>query len=168
MKELVNLKQNDLKPLKEKWAEEQNFLCPILKKEIPLEKLVIDHLHKLKSEEPGLNGKGCCRGAIDFRANALEGKITNNFKRLGLEKDIKLPEFLRNLADYLENNHLNNEILFIHPTEVIKEPKLSKRSYNKLKKLYIGKAKFPDFPSSGKLTKPLEKLFKEYDIEPFN
>ena len=167
-KNLVNLKQNDLKPLKEKWAEEQNFLCPILKKEIPLEKLVIDHLHKLKSEEPGLNGKGCCRGAIDFRANALEGKITNNFKRLGLEKDIKLPEFLRNLADYLENNHLNDEILFIHPTEVIKEPKLSKRSYNKLKKLYSGKVKFPDFPSSGKLTKPLEKLFKEYDIEPFN
>ena len=168
VKELVNLKQNDLKPLKEKWAEEQNYICPILKKEIPLEKLVIDHLHKLKSEDPGLNGKGCCRGAIDFRANALEGKITNNFKRLGLEKDIKLPEFLRNLADYLENNHLNDEILFIHLTEVIKEPKLSKRSYNKLKKLYTGKAKFPDFPSSGKLTKPLEKLFKEYNIEPFN
>lgn len=168
MKELVNLKQNDLNPLKEKWAEEQNFICPILKKEIPLEKLVIDHLHKLKSEEPGLNGKGCCRGAIDFRANALEGKITNNFKRLGLEKDIKLPEFLRNLADYLENNHLSDEILFIHPTEVTREPNLSKRSYNKLKKLYNGKAKFPEFPSSGKLTKPLEKLFKEYNIEPFN
>src|SRR5574344_315655 len=117
MKNLINLKQNDLKPLKEKWAKEQNFICPILKKEIPLEKLVIDHLHKLKSEEPGLDGKGCCRGAIDFRVNALEGKITNNFKRLGLEKDIKLPEFLRNLADYLEHNHLSDEILFVHPTE---------------------------------------------------
>lgn len=168
MKELVNLKQNDLKPLKEKWAKEQNYICPVLKKEIPLDKLVVDHLHKLKSEEPGPDGKGCCRGILDFRVNSLEGKVVNNFKRLGLEKDINLPEFLRNLADYLENNHLNDEILFIHPTEVIKEPKLSKRSYNKFKKLYTGKAKFPDFPSSGKLTKPLEKLFKEYDIGPFN
>ncbi len=58
--------------------------------------------------------------------------------------------------------------MYLYSTEVIKEPKLSKRSYNKLKKLYSGKAKFPDFQSSGKLTKPLEKLFKEYDIEPFN
>lgn len=168
MKEIIQLKQNDLKLLKEKWHIEQNFICPILKKEIPLEKLVIDHLHKLKSEEPGVDGKGCARGAIEFRSNALEGKITNNFKRLGLDKEIDLPSFLRNLADYLENNHLNDDVLYIHPTEVSRDPKVSKKNYNKLKKLYAGKAKFPEYPNSGKLTKPLEKLFKEYEIEPFN
>lgn len=168
MKEIIQLKSNDLKPLKEKWHIEQNFICPILKKEVPLDKLVVDHLHKLKSEEPGVDGKGCCRGAIEFRANALEGKITNNFKRLGLDKEIDLPSFLRNLADYLENNHLNDDVLYIHPTEVSRDPKVSKKNYNKLKKLYVGKAKFPEYPNSGKLTKPIEKLFKEYEVEPFN
>ena len=168
MKEIIQLKSNDLKPLKEKWHAEQDSICPILKKEFPLEKMCIDHLHKLKSEEPGVDGKGCARGAIEFRSNALEGKITNNFKRLGLDKEIDLPSFLRNLADYLENNHLNDDVLYIHPTEVLREPKISKKNYNKLKKLYAGKAKFPEYPSSGKLTKPLEKLFKEYDVEPFN
>lgn len=168
MKEIIQLKSNDLKPLKEKWHAEQDSICPILKKEFPLEKMCIDHLHKLKSEEPGVDGKGCARGAIEFRSNALEGKITNNFKRLGLDKEIDLPSFLRNLADYLENNHLDNEVLYIHPTEVSRNPKVSKKNYNKLKKLYAGKAKFPEYPNSGKLTKPLEKLFKEYEIEPFN
>ena len=167
-KEIIQLKASDIKPLKEKWHTEQNGICPILKKEYPLDKFVIDHLHKLKSEEAGIDGKGCCRSAIEFRANALEGKITNNFKRLGLDKEIDLPSFLRNLADYLENNHLQDDILYIHPNEKPKESTVSKKNYNKLKKVYSGKAKFPEYPNSKKLTKPLEKLFKEYEIEPFN
>lgn len=167
-KEIIQLKSSDIKPLKEKWHGEQNGICPILKKEYPFDKFVIDHLHKLKSEDAGADGKGCCRSAIEFRANALEGKITNNFKRLGLDKEIDLPSFLRNLADYLENNHLNDDILYIHPNEKPKDPLVSKKNYNKLKKAYTGKAKFPEYPNSRKLTKPLEKLFKEYNIEPHN
>ena len=167
-KEIIQLKSSDIKPLKEKWYTEQNGICPILKKEYPIEKFVIDHLHKLKSEEAGVDGKGCCRSAIEFRANALEGKITNNFKRLGLDKEIDLPSFLRNLADYLENNHLQDDILYVHPNEKPQEQTVSKKNYNKLRKAYTGKAKFPDYPQSKKLTKPLEKLFKEYEIEPFN
>ena len=166
--EIIQLKASDIKPLKEKWYSEQNGICPILKKEYPLEKFVIDHLHKLKSEEAGVDGKGCCRLAIEFRANALEGKITNNFKRLGLDKEIDLPSFLRNLADCLENNHLQDDILYIHPNEKPPEQTVSKKNYNKLKKVYTGKAKFPEYPQSKKLTKPLEKLFIEYEIEPFN
>ena len=171
IKELIQLKSSDIKTLKEKWYYENKGICPILKKEISLEKTVIDHLHKLKSEEAGVDGKGCCRDAIEFRANALEGKITNNFKRLGLDKEIDLPTFLRNLADYLENNHLNDNILYIHPSEKVKEKTVSKSNYNKLKKLYTQekrKAKFPEYPASGKLTKPLEKLFTEFGINPFN
>ena len=52
-----------------------------------------------------------------------------------------------------------------------KKLKLSKKNYNKLAKLYKtseAKAKFPAFPSSGKLTKPLEKLFSDFEIEPYN
>ena len=45
-------------------------------------------------------------------------------------------------------------------------PKLKKSSYNKLKKLYSGKAKFPEFPKSGKLSKKLEELFSKYNLVP--
>jgi hypothetical protein len=79
---------------------------------------------------------------------------------------IDLPTFLRNLADYLEDNHLQDKTLYIHPSEEVKEPKLKKSSYNKLKKLYSGKAKFPEFPKSGKLSKKLEELFSKYNLEP--
>ena len=169
--EIIQLKTGDIKPLKEKWYKEQNGICPILKKEVHLDKMVIDHLHKLKSEEPGIDGKGCARGSIEFRANSLEGKISNAYKRLGLDKEIDLPSLLRNLADYLEHNHLEDDVLYIHPSEVAKTPKLSKKNYNKLAKAYKAsgaKSKFPDFPSSGKLTKPLEKLFKDFNIGPYN
>lgn len=167
-REIIQLKASDIKPLKEKWYSEKNGICPVLKKEVPFDKTVIDHLHKLKSEEAGIDGKGCCRDFLEFRANALEGKITNNFKRLGLDKEIDLPTFLRNLADYLENNHLCDDVLYVHPNEKPQEQIVSKKNYNKLKKVYTGKAKFPDYPNSKKITKPLEKLFKEYEIEPFN
>ena len=54
----------------------------------------------------------------------------------------------------------------LHPTEAPKLPKLKKSSYNKLKKVYDGRAKFPPYPASKKLIKALEKLFKKYNIEP--
>ena len=37
-KEIIQLKSSDIKPLKEKWYTEQNGICPILKKEYPIEK----------------------------------------------------------------------------------------------------------------------------------
>ena len=65
-------------------------------------------------------------------------------------------------------------ILFKYKDRIIKSEENNeqiKSNYNKLKKEYIKsdkKAKFPEFPSSGKLTKPLEKLFNEFNINPFN
>ncbi len=170
-KEIIQLKSADVKNLRDKWHKEQNEICPILGIKVSADKMSLDHLHKLKSEEAGIDGKGCCRGTIEFRANAIEGKISNAYKRLGLDKLIELPSLLRNLADYLEHNHLDDEIIYIHPTEKVPEKKLSKKNYNKLAKLYKtsgAKAKFPAFPSSGKLTKPLEKLFSDFEIEPYN
>ena len=98
--------------------------------------------------------------------NALEGKITNNFKRLGLDKEIDLPSFLRNLADCLENNHLQDNVLYIHPQECKKVSKLKKSSYNKLKSLYNLKAKFPEYPKTGKITKKISELFRLYNLDP--
>jgi len=56
----------------------------------------------------------------------------------------------------------------IHPSEKKKEPIVSKSNYNRLKKVYSGKKKFPEYPKSKKLTKLLGELFEEYNISPWN
>ena len=53
-------------------------------------------------------------------------------------------------------------------SEVPKAPTVSKRNYNKLKRVYSGKKKFPEYPKSKKLTLALQVLFEEYQIEPYN
>lgn len=169
--ELIQLEQKDLKGFREEIYRKNSGICPILKKVVPFEKTVVDHQHKLKSEVSGIDGKGLVRGVIDFRVNSLEGKITNLWKRLGLEKEIELPNLLRNLADYLNDNLQKEEIKYIHPAEKIQIPKISKSKYNALKKAYEKsgrKAKFPEFPKSGKITEKLQKLFGEFGIQAFN
>jgi len=134
---LIYMKQSEIKPLKEKIWLKNNKQCPILKKEVPLDKMVLDHKHKLKSEEPGPD-KGTVREALEFRANAMAGKIENVYKRYGFHKeDISLPEMLRNIADYLEKGDYieeteNTKIYYIHPNEVPKRKKVSKRDLNLL------------------------------------
>lgn len=165
---IVQLEQKDLKILKEKWYQEQKGICPILEKEYPFEEFVIDHLHTLVKENPDEEtGKGFVRGAIQFQANALEGRILGDFKRLGLEKHTDIVTFLRNLADYLENNRFHTEQeKYIHPNEKPRKPILTKRCYNKLLKAVDGKQKIPPYKEKrGNLTKPLEKLFEKYNIE---
>jgi hypothetical protein len=161
---LIQLKGKDLRPLKEKWHTEQGGMCPILKVAVPLEKMCVDHQHKLKAEAADENGRGICRGAIDMQANALEGKISNNFKRLGLNKYIDLPSFLRNLADYLEKNKSHEDIKYIHPSEAPPKIKLKKSSYNKLVKTVNDKQKVPKY--TGNYTKSLQALYEKYELEP--
>ncbi len=164
---LVQLKSSELKDLRKKWHDEQNGICPILKQEIAFEDTVCDHQHKLKAEEADETGKGICRGCISRYANAMEGKITNNYKRYGLDKYMDIPDFLRSLADYLEHNKIDEEVKYIHPNEAPSKPKLKKASYNKLIKAVDGKQKVPDFKDKkGNFTKPLQKLFEKYDVTP--
>jgi hypothetical protein len=164
---MIQLESKEIKELKENWHNEQNGICPLLKQEFPLDKMVIDHQHKLVNELPDETGKGLCRGAIQFQANALEGKFTNAFKRLGLEKHIDMVSFLRNLADYLEHNKIQEGELYIHPSEKTRKPTLMKSSYNKLVKAIDGAQKVPEFKNKrGNLTKALESLFEKYKVEP--
>lgn len=103
---IVYTNQKETQDIKRILHEENNGMCPLLGIELPLDKAVADHQHKLKAEpctqwQDG--GKGLIRGAIEFRANAIEGKITNAWARYGMDKDgFDLPTYLRNLADYLE------------------------------------------------------------------
>lgn len=176
MNNLIQMKQKEIKELKTVLWESNDKICPLLKIAVDLDKMALDHIHKLVAEEPS-EQKGTIRDAIEFRANAMEGKITNNWKRyFGADESkhpISLPDFLRNLADYLEAGaHEDAEgNYYIHPSEAPKIKKLSKRNFNKLKKEYGlsgQKKKFPDFPKSGKLTVGLKKLFEDFKIEPYN
>ena len=163
---MIQLKQSEIKGLKERWHLEQNSICPILRNEYPSDVMVLDHQHKLVSEVADETGKGLCRGAIHFQANAIEGKITNIFRRMGIGKHIDMISFLRNLADFYENNKIQEGELIIHPSEAPRKPILTKRCYNKLVKVIDGKQKIPEYKEKrGNLTKPLEKLFEKYQIE---
>ena len=163
------IKQPELKKLRKHFHKKQQNICPILKQKIPCEDMVVDHIHRTKKDRVGENNKGLIRGIIQRSANVIEGKLVNSFVRYGLHKfNITVPEFLRNLADYIENPPLI-KFKYIHPSEAPKPKKLSKRSFNKIEKLYT-----KEFPNRGKILYPkrkyltikLQKLFQKYNITP--
>jgi len=164
---LIQLKNKDKATFRERWHYKQNCICPLLKIEVPFDNIALDHKHKRKKDPVGPNGDGLIRGVLHMQANALEGKIINNFKRLGLAKYIELPDFLRNLADYLENPPIPQR--YIHPSEQRKPRKIKKSWVNKVNKMYL--AKYPtrkplQYPKSKKLTKVFQELCNEFKIKP--
>ncbi len=90
-------------------------------------------------------------------------KFENNCIRYGIDK-ADLPTILRASAEYLEKE----QYLFIHPSEIPKRKTLSKNCFKQLLKEF--KKKYPkrkpiEYPKSQYLTKKLEKLFDEFNIE---
>ena len=165
MQELIQLKQKDVKDLKEKLHKKQNNICPLLKVKFPSTAMVLDHKHKRKLDPIGINGDGLVRGVIHRFSNALEGKIVNNWKRMGLDKHTDLPSYLRNLADYLENPPCEQK--YIHYSEIPKPKKLGKRVFNKISKLYTKeypKRKPLEYPKSSKITKKIKQLAERYQV----
>ena len=165
-RELKQLKSSEVVGLREEILQEQNGCCAWCNDPITEESGVsLDHQHKLKSEEPGPDGKGLVRGVLCRACNVLEGKIWNNMTRFKQPKSVDdRIELLQSLITYYEKGTYD----IIHHTEKPKEPTVSKRNYNKLKREYTGKKKFPEYPKSGKLTLALQVLFDEYGIEPYN
>lgn len=161
---LIQLKTSDIKTIKKELLEKQGFKDAITGKELTEDHAVLDHQHKLRKSQPiGEDGAGLVRGVLDRQVNIAEGKITNALRRYcGICTVQERIDFLKKLCYYYSNNKTN----FIHPLERLPEPKLSKRLYNKVKKMYENKysKKFPEFPKSGKLTKELEKIFKEFGM----
>jgi hypothetical protein len=165
---LTILTKDDLLRKRLELFKKQKGICPVCNREIPFNKSVLDHQHKLlKTDTIGENGVGLIRGVLCSQCNVWEGKIFNSFRRYGLHKfEISIPILLRNLANYLERDNLP----FIHPKE-IKKKVLSKSKYNKLKKAYSkqnNKKKFPEYPKSKKITKSLSVLFEDFNINPYN
>lgn len=163
---IKQLQAKDVKPIREDILKSQGNVCRLCNEPITEQSGVsLDHQHKLKSEECGPDGKGLIRGVLCRACNVWEGKIWNSSTRYMQPKSVQeRVQLLKNLIEYYEEGTYP----LIHPSEKPKEPVLSKRNYNKLKKEYSGKKKFPEYPKSGKLTVSLQALFEEYNIEPYN
>lgn len=149
------LQANQVKFIRESLLNKQGGICPICENKVEMPTL--DHYHSKKQ-----HGSGLCRGVICNTCNRMTGLIENNLAR-NLIDFSDAPIFLRNLADYLLNKREN----YIHPSEKPRKPTLTKRSYNKLVKIVDGKQKVPPYKDKrGNLTKPLERLFEKYSVEP--
>jgi len=157
------LKTSEIKKFRNELYEKQGK-CDVLKIDIPNEKKVLDHIH---SEHKYYPQQGYCRGVIHSDINVLLGKIENQWNRTSkdLKDNFELDEILILLSDYIKK-HKHKEDLIIHPREV-KIKTIMKSKYNKLMKLFNEKypnKKFPAFPKSKKLTKPLESISKEFNF----
>jgi len=151
------LRKKDVPKLREKILKKQGGVCWICKR-IP-KIACLDHHHSKK-----VKGSGKIRGVLCSSCNIFIAKSENNCVRYGIKQDT-LPYILRRVADYLEKK----QYPYIHPSEAPKPLKLQRNSFNKLKKAFIKKypkRKIPEYPKSGKLIKSLEKLYKEFNIEP--
>ncbi len=154
------LKYKEVAQIREDMLKEQDGVCAICNR-APT-KPVLDHSHKKK-----VKGTGKVRGVLCFTCNIFIAKSENNCKRYNITHE-QLPAILHSMGDYLERPHYP----LIHPTEAPKAKILKKSSYNKLKKIYKGRAKFPVYrvgvknKKIQKLTKPLEKLFIAHNLKP--
>ena len=164
--ELQQIKSSDISKLREQILKEQNGCCKLCKEPITeASGTSLDHQHMTSKETIGEDGAGLVRGVLCRACNVWEGKIWNNTQRYRQPKSVQdRIDMLEALVEYYKKDNYN----FIHSSEKPKELQVSKRNYNKLKKIYDKKAKFPEFPKSGKLTKKLAELFEEYEIPPFN
>jgi len=162
----TQLKAGDVAITRKDILHEQGGLCAICSCKItPDTGISLDHQHKRVADEVGIDGAGLIRGVLCRACNVWEGKVWNSSGRYHQTKTVQSRiELLQNLIKYYEKGTYN----LVHPSEKPREKKVSKRNYNKLKKIYDLKRKFPEYPKSGKLTKGLRALFEQYDIEPYN
>ncbi len=153
------LKHKDIKELRETLWEENEYKCPICGADVSQSEIALDHSHDT----------GLIRNCICKKCNSLEGIYKSKWKRSGLMDVIEFAELLESMAKYLKEEHLP----YLHPTAIIKKPKLMKSSYNTLKreiektnKYLEKKIKIPPYPKSKRLTKKLKELYEKYGIDP--
>lgn len=116
---------------RKKLLKEQNGIDPITKELV--KDAVLDHCHFDEQR---------CRGVLQREVNSWEGKVQNSFNRYMRHlTDKPLPEMLRNLADYLEQDCSNK---LIHHTALTVD-------VNKFKRLPATEQK---------------KILLSYDLEP--
>lgn len=164
---------NPLRDFRKEQYDKQGGICPILKKHVPFEDTVVDHLHGKKNDLAGVNNAHMVRGIIHNGCNAADGAMLSIYKRRGLAKIISFPEYLRNLADYLDNPPLIGTG-YVHPHGKPKRATIGKREFNRLNKYWpkmYSKRKCPVWKDNGRkketgrmnLTKQLKIYIEESD-----
>jgi 5-methylcytosine-specific restriction endonuclease McrA len=128
-------KSKTIKPLRDALLLKQKGKCTICGK--PAKDPTLDHMHQKK-----VKGTGRIRGAVCSMCNTFLARSENNAARHGISNK-ELPDILRNMADYLEDQKR-----IIHPTEVPKRKKVGVREWNRVKKYY-----FKVFPNRKTLPK---------------
>jgi len=163
---IIQLSSSEIKDIRNKILDIQGGKCAICNCEITEKTgISLDHQHRKKSSIIGEDGGGLVRGVLCRNCNILEGKIWNNMQRFfQFTKMDERINWLLNLIKYYEKENYN----YIHPNEKPKEPKLSKRLFNKLKKLYS--IKYPNrkslqYPKSSKYTNKINELIEEFKVE---
>jgi hypothetical protein len=96
----IKLKGTQIKPLREKLLEEQNYTCKLCSEELLNNEAVLDHCHS----------SGKIRGVIHRTCNVYLGKIENNMRRFRITEK-RLQNIVHGLIEY--RNDLRDEI---HPT----------------------------------------------------
>lgn len=130
--------------------QEQNFIDPIIKEPIPAGSDVLDHAHF---------GEQRCRGVLIREVNSWEGKVANSYQRyIKHLTDLPLPEILRNLADYLEQDTSSNKIH--HTALTVDVGKFSRKPADVQKEILEGCGVAPE-SNSKKRAAQARKLIKE-------
>jgi len=150
------LKQSEIAKMREQILNDQEGICPLCNNPIPEGTACLDHEHRRR-----IRGSGQLRAVLCRNCNTFLGKLENNSRRCNISLK-ELPKVLRRTSKYLLQEHKP----FIHPSEREKTVKLQKASYNILKRKYKGRARFPEYPKTGKLTVRLKQIFEQYKIEP--
>ena len=154
------LKKSEIKGFRDKLIEKQEGLCEICGRSFEKDNLTptLDHDHDTY----------LVRGVLCTSCNQVEGRFRKLLKRYGLG-NFDMGFILRNMAEYVEKE----QYPYIHPMHAPKPKKLQKRSYQELVKVieeangYLNRPiKIPDYPKSGRLTKRLEQLYKQFGIVP--
>ncbi len=156
---MKQLKQSEVKELREELLKRNDNKCPLCENDLPKEKAALDHCHQT----------GRVRNTICKNCNSLEGMMRSKWIRSGVAQQVTFERFLLNLSNYLLADHP----AILHPTHAPKPRKLMKSSYNKLVREIKNCNRFMQKPEkivpyskSGRLTKRLGELFLKYGIKP--
>jgi len=153
------LKQADIKQVREQLLKVNEFICPICTQPLLPEDAALDHCHQ----------SGLIRNTICKKCNSLEGVWRSRMIRLGLKNTISYEQMLLNMHNYLCQPPEN----LLHPSHLPRPRKLMKSSYNELKremtrcnKFLKRPMKIPDYPKSKRLTKRLKELYEQFGLIP--
>jgi len=153
------MSQKEIKDLRELLATNNDNLCPLCEQVFDVGEMALDHCHE----------SGQIRGTICKRCNSLEGIFRSRWVRSGVAKKVSLETYMRNLADYLDKEHLP----ILHPSHAPKPRKLMISSYNSLvkeikayNKVAAKTIKIPPYPKSKRLVKKLKELYDKFGIYP--